>query len=135
MIFIAIIIILPITSYIFARWIKKNNVWLEEGDVRNKETRWLIIGLIGINVLVVLPLVVFLLFGIGENGTNISVVLLQVMTFIIKLLMMNFFFIWVRWTLVRFRYDQLQNLAWKVLLPIAIINVFLTGIFVVVLGV
>ena len=135
MIFIAIIIILPITSYIFARWIKKNNVWLEEGDVRNKETRWLIIGLIGINVLVVLPLVVFLLFGIGENGTNISVVLLQVMTFIVKLLMMNFFFIWVRWTLVRFRYDQLQNLAWKVLLPIAIVNVFLTGIFVVVLGV
>ena len=134
-IFIAIIIILPVTSYIFARWIKKNNVWLEEGDVRNKETRWLIIGLIGINVLAILPLVVFLLFGIGENGTNISVVLLQVMTFIVKLLMMNFFFIWVRWTLVRFRYDQLQNLAWKVLLPIAIVNVFFTGIFVVVLGV
>ena len=134
-IFIAIIIILPIGSYIFTRWIKKNNVWLQEGDVRNKETRWLIIGLIGINILVVLLLVVFLLFGIGESGINVSVVFFQMMTFIVKLLMINFFFIWVRWTLVRFRYDQLQNLAWKVLLPIAIANVFLTGIFVVVLGV
>ena len=134
-IFIAIMIIVPIVSYFFAGWIKKNNVWLKEDDVRNKETRWLIIGLIGINILLVSSLALFLLLGLGENGTNISVVVLQVITFIVKLLMMNFFFIWVRWTLVRFRYDQLQNLAWKVLLPIAIANVFITGIFVVVLGV
>ena len=33
-----------------------------------------------------------------------------------------------------FLYDQLQNLAWKVLLPIAIANIFITGIFVVVMG-
>ncbi len=134
-IFMVIIVLLPIVSYLFAGWIKRNNVWLEENDVRNKETKWLIIGLVGINVIVIFSLILFLLFGLENNGTNISVVFLQVMTFIIKLLMMNFFFVWVRWTLVRFRYDQLQNLAWKVLLPIAIANVFITGIFVVFLGV
>jgi len=134
-IFIAIVIFTPIVSYIFAQWIRKNNVWLDPNDVRNKETKWLIIGLVCINILIVASLGLFLIYGIGENGTNISVVILQVMTFIVKLLMMNFFFIWVRWTLVRFRYDQLQNLAWKVLLPIAIANVFITGVFVVVLGV
>jgi len=132
---LAILVLLPAMSYFFARWIKKNNVWPDPDDVRNRETKWLIIGLICINVAVVLTLIGLLSFGISSNITNISVALIQVMTFVVKLVMMNFFFIWVRWTLVRFRYDQLQNLAWKVLLPIAIANVFITGIFVVVLGV
>ena len=39
-----------------------------------------------------------------------------------------FFFMWVRWTLPRFRYDQLMNLGWKVMIPLSIINIFLTGI-------
>ena len=132
---LAILVLLPVMSYFFARWIKKNNVWPDPNDVRNRETKWLIVGLIGINVVVVLILIGLLSFGISSNITNISVALIQVITFIFKLIMVNFFFILVRWTLVRFRYDQLQNLAWKVLLPIAIANVFITGIFVVVLGV
>jgi len=132
---LAILVLLPAMSYFFARWIKKNNVWPDPNDVRNRETKWLIVGLIGINVVVVLILIGLLSFGISSNITNISVALIQVITFIFKLIMVNFFFILVRWTLVRFRYDQLQNLAWKVLLPIAIVNVFITGIFVVVLGV
>jgi len=132
---LAILVLLPAMSYFFARWIKKNNVWPDPDDARNRETKWLIIGLIGINIAVVLTLIGLLSFGISSNITNISVALIQVITFVFKLIMVNFFFILVRWTLVRFRYDQLQNLAWKVLLPIAIANVFITGIFVVVLGV
>ena len=38
-----------------------------------------------------------------------------------------FFFMWVRWTLPRFRYDQLMNLGWKVLIPLSILNIILTG--------
>lgn len=134
LIFIVLMVILPIGSYFFARWIKKNNTWLKADDARNKEAKWLINGLIGINVVIVVLLGSFLLFGLESNGINISVALLQIMTFIVKLLIMNFVFIWIRWTLVRFRYDQLQNLAWKVLLPIAIANIFITGIFVVLMG-
>lgn len=38
-----------------------------------------------------------------------------------------FFFMWVRWTIPRFRYDQLMNLGWKMLIPLSILNLVLTG--------
>ena len=45
-----------------------------------------------------------------------------------KIFFFIFFFMWVRWTLPRFRYDQLMNLGWKKLIPLSILNIFLTGI-------
>lgn len=50
-----------------------------------------------------------------------------VMVFFAKILFFIFFFMWVRWTIPRFRFDQLMRLGWQVLLPLAIINVLLTG--------
>ncbi|MES2651502.1 MAG: NADH-quinone oxidoreductase subunit NuoH [Bacteroidota bacterium] len=46
----------------------------------------------------------------------------------LKIFMFIFFFMWVRWTIPRFRYDQLMNLGWKVLIPLAIANIVITGI-------
>ena len=54
--------------------------------------------------------------------------ILHVLTFIAKVIGIMFFFIAVRWTIPRFRYDQLMRLGWKVMLPLAIINFLLTGI-------
>ena len=45
-----------------------------------------------------------------------------------KIFAFIFFFMWVRWTVPRFRYDQLMNLGWKVLIPLAIANIVVTGI-------
>jgi NADH-quinone oxidoreductase subunit H len=45
-----------------------------------------------------------------------------------KIFFFIFFFMWIRWTLPRFRYDQLMNLGWKVMIPLSIVNIFLTGI-------
>jgi NADH-quinone oxidoreductase subunit H len=45
-----------------------------------------------------------------------------------KIIFFIFFYMWIRWTLPRFRYDQLMNLGWKTLLPLSILNLVLTGI-------
>lgn len=64
---------------------------------------------------------------VGAVGP-IAAALLQVGSFSIKLVFVLFFFIWVRWTLPRFRYDQLMDLGWKVVLPLALANLFVTGL-------
>jgi NADH-quinone oxidoreductase subunit H len=50
-----------------------------------------------------------------------------VVWFIIKVLAVSFFFIWARGTLPRFRYDQLMHFGWKVLIPVSLINVVVSG--------
>jgi len=130
-----IVVALPVLSYFFRGWIIKNNVWLRADDKRNNETKWLVRILFVINVAVIGVLGYFLYVGVGETTTNIVVAIIQVATFAIKLLLMNFVFVWVRWTLPRFRYDQLQNLGWKILLPLSIANIFVTALVVVGFGV
>ncbi len=58
---------------------------------------------------------------------NVTVVLGTVALFL-KITFFIFLFMWVRWTLPRLRYDQLMNLGWKSLIPLAILNVLLTGV-------
>jgi NADH-quinone oxidoreductase subunit H len=60
--------------------------------------------------------------------------LIGVAVFFTKILLFIFFFIWVRWTVPRFRYDQLMKLGWKVLIPLAIVNIALTGVGILIFG-
>ena len=47
--------------------------------------------------------------------------------FLVKVSALLFFYVWIRWTLPRFRYDQLMAFGWKVLLPLAVVNLILTA--------
>jgi len=55
---------------------------------------------------------------------------LQILAFLAKVAFFLFLFVWVRWTLPRFRYDQLMNLGWKRLFPLALANILITGVLV-----
>jgi NADH-quinone oxidoreductase subunit H len=55
--------------------------------------------------------------------SNVLVIIIQILAFMIKTGALLFFFIWVRWSIPRFRYDQLMNLGWKVMFPLSLINI------------
>lgn len=54
-----------------------------------------------------------------------------VVWFLIKMVVFLFLYIWIRATLPRFRYDQLMNFGWKILLPLALLNIFITAVIMV----
>ena len=54
--------------------------------------------------------------------------LIGVVALFAKIIAFIFFFMWVRWTIPRFRYDQLMDLGWKILIPLAIVNIVITGL-------
>jgi NADH-quinone oxidoreductase subunit H len=70
---------------------------------------------------------------LGTTGANLLVMLIHVGVFFAKVI----FFIWmqmtIRWTLPRFRYDQIMKLGWKILLPLSLANVLVTGIVILML--
>jgi NADH-quinone oxidoreductase subunit H len=90
----------------------------------------------------------FALFQLGEYGEMFAMaamavtlflggwrgpVLPPVLWFVIKLYALIFVFMWVRWTFPRFRIDQLLNFSWKVLIPVALVNLVVTAYVVMVL--
>ncbi len=79
------------------------------------------------NVIAISCVAVTLFLG-GWNGPGPAS--LGIVWFMLKLSALLFFFIWVRWTYPRLRYDQLMHLGWKVLLPLALANIVATALVV-----
>ena len=87
-----------------------------------------------INMFISSAIIACLFFGgyhfPGIDNLNLSpnmAATVSVIVMFAKIFFFIFFFMWVRWTLPRFRYDQLMRLGWKVLIPLSIINVLATG--------
>jgi NADH-quinone oxidoreductase subunit H len=68
-------------------------------------------------------------FGFSDFWISI----IQVLGFLAKVILFVSFFIIIRWTIPRFRYDQLMNLGWKFMLPVSILNLLITGLVILLL--
>lgn len=62
------------------------------------------------------------------------VAVLQIGAFVLKLVAVLFFFLWIRWSLPRFRYDQLMNLGWKVMFPLSLVNIIWVTLLIMIFG-
>jgi NADH-quinone oxidoreductase subunit H len=110
------------------KWDRKNATrWKDE---RRREGKILAV-LFGFGPAALAALALIVWSGaLSFDGAAVTAAIVQAATLIAKTLFFCLLFIFVRWTLPRFRYDQLMGLGWKVLLPIGLANIFVTGFLV-----
>lgn len=131
---IGIMIVMPIIVFILIRWMRKNNTVrpsVSTDDGRNFETKVLTIVMIAMTLFVEAILIYLAFFTDNTLANSLAITLFQIATFVVKLMIFNMFFILIRWTVPRFRYDQVQKLGWYYLLPLSLVNIIVTAIVVV----
>ena len=96
-----------------------------------------------VNMFIANALIAVLFFGgynypgidwVTENWGENTAGVLSIVSFLTKVFFGIFFFMWIRWTIPRFRYDQLMHLGWKKLIPFALINLLVTGAVILAFG-
>lgn len=119
------VVLLSVGIILCIQYDRRLGAW---GDLRDHEGKilgtLLFVGLVAH----VFGLVFFWDRMLPEWGSAVVAFFAQLSAFMIKLLFFCWFFIWVRWTLPRFRYDQLMRLGWKNMIPLSFINIFATGL-------
>lgn len=114
------------------RWYQRKKGYY--GDIRDIEGLVYagVLALAGLGALGFLGLVLAL--GFPAWGGPVFAALAQMGMFVGKIMALCLLFIWVRWTLPRFRYDQLMFLGWKALLPLSLLNIVVTGMMIYLTG-
>ena len=78
-------------------------------------------------------LILSMLSFLNETLANIILMLIHISVFWVKVIFFIWFQMTIRWTLPRFRYDQIMKLGWKILLPLSLANILITGIVILIL--
>ncbi len=116
-----------IFSYIVYKRFKSFAQFFTEplGKIEYKVLSLIFLG-IALLSFILIPLVIPMRFG--ELVSHIIVAVFQISMLIGKAMIFLWLFVHVRWTLPRFRYDQLMNMGWKLMIPISLLNILVTGI-------
>lgn len=123
-------LIAAVAVSLWIAWAFLRRVQREKGkfqDARDREPvlgagLWVILALAAAGCLLLRP------WHLGPAGADLFASFAQVAAFLVKLVFFAWLFIWVRWTLPRFRYDQLMALGWKVMLPMGLANLVVTAV-------
>ncbi|MDX2472584.1 MAG: NADH-quinone oxidoreductase subunit H [Candidatus Krumholzibacteria bacterium] len=96
-------------------------------DARDREPvlgagLWIVVAIGAAGALLLKP------WTVGPQGAEMVASIFQISAFVAKVVFFAWLFIWVRWTLPRFRYDQLMHLGWKVMLPLGVANLVVTAL-------
>lgn len=124
--------ITTIFGVVFAYWVSKNNItrYRVAKDYRKRENK-LYYALTFVIVAAVDIICLYFYNGaLGGFGAEVVATAVNLMVFAVKTFIMLLVFIWVRWTLPRFRYDQIQRLGWEKLMPLSILNIIITALVV-----
>ena len=68
-------------------------------------------------------------WGLDQPATSLGMGIAHILVFLAKMLFFMVVFIWVRWMFPRFRYDQLMDLGWRRFLPLALVNILITAVW------
>jgi len=68
-------------------------------------------------------------WGLDQPAQTLAMGIIQIFVFLAKMLFFMVVFIWVRWMFPRFRYDQLMDLGWRTFLPLALVNILITALW------
>lgn len=133
---VLLMILLPVLGYVVVSWIRKNNKshYDRPDDPRVREAQVYSKIVWGLVVASEIVLLIYLIAVSGGPADRVLVAFLQILTFLLKTTLMCFVYVWVRWTLPRFRYDKLQKLGWEILIPLSLLNIIVTAAVVVALS-
>lgn len=121
-----------ILAFLFHKYYQTNRGRFN--DIRDKEGLVYSIVSAIVGIIMILKGILLFSFGLPEWAAPLVTMGAQLSFFLGKVFFFCWLFVWVRWTLPRFRYDQLMYLGWKSLMPLALLNIFITGIFVWMIG-
>jgi NADH-quinone oxidoreductase subunit H len=99
------------------------------GDLREQEGN--VLGIVNLLVGGAMLFFFWKTFGMGplpDWGARTVALVAQISAFAVKTVFWCWMFIWVRWSLPRFRYDQLMRLGWKNMIPLSFVNIFATAL-------
>ena len=129
----AILILTALTFFIFSIIVYKRakayGKYFKE-PLGQKEYFILTYLFLGIAILALVLIPVALNLEYSELASQIIAALFQISMLLAKAMIFLWLFVHVRWTLPRFRYDQLMNMGWKLMLPVSLINIIITGIII-----
>jgi NADH-quinone oxidoreductase subunit H len=118
-----------VVAWLYFRRARRERGWYNDSREREPGFLGAVAALVGLGLLGSLTLAPW---SVGAAGASIFVTVAQTGCFIAKVAFFAWLFIWVRWTVPSFRYDQVMRLGWQIMLPVGLLNLAATAVWLVI---